>query len=243
MINQHLDKYFKDFDTLRLKPVDTTQNNHRYNSFDFCFNYFSSFSDKTQIASGDNIETSCLQLGFYLASWGMLRGSSKLLDRSLSFYVPMIETIAACDKSLWQIDVDKYHDDKVRQTLKETFAELSKHIPNQTKLTLATKIMLGVFGNVPAFDRYFKTAMQKLTDAECGFTAFNEKSLLTIHKFYSHNKQTIDSLAATTQTSVFGYGKSSFGRNITKAKVIDIIGFQYGLKMPDYETETLHRVS
>lgn len=243
MFKQNLDKYFNDFDNLRLKQVDTAQNNHRYNSFDFCFNYFSSFGNKTELASSDNIETSCLQLGFYLASWGMLRGSSELLDRSLSFYIPMIEAIADCDKSIWEIDVDKYQDSSVRQTLKETFDKLSKHIPNQTKLTLATKIMLGVFGNVPAFDRYFKTAMQKLSNAECGFSTFSDKSLLTIHKFYSHNKQTIDSLAASTQTNVFGYGKSTEGRNITKAKVIDIIGFQYGLKMPDYEKETLYRVS
>jgi len=242
MFKQHLDKYFKDFDTLRLTQVDTTQNNHRYNSFDFCFNYFSSFNDKTQLASNDNIETSCLQLGFYLASWGMLRGSSELLEKSLSFYVPMIETISTFDKSLWEIDVDKYDDKNIRQTLQDTFAKLSKHIPNQTKLTLATKIMLGVFGNVPAFDRYFKTAMRELTNAECGFTAFNDKSLLTIHKFYISNKNTIDTLAATTRTNVFGYGKSVQGRHITKAKVIDIIGFQYGIKMPDYERETLYRV-
>jgi hypothetical protein len=243
MFKQNIETYFNDFDTLRLTKVDTTQNNHRYNSFDFCFNYFSSFADKAQIANDENIETSCLQLGFYLASWGMLRGSSELLEKSLGFYIPMVRTIADFDNTIWAIDVDKYDDEYTRKALKDTYEQLSKHIPNQSKLTLATKIMLGVFGNVPAFDRYFKLAMRELTGAECGFTAFNDKSLLTIYKFYKSNKKAIDTLAAKTRTNVFGYGKSLQGRHIPKAKVIDIIGFQYGLKMPEYEREALHRDS
>ena len=233
MFKQNIETYFNDFDNLRLTKVDTTQNNHRYNSFDFCFNYFSSFADKTQIANDENLETSCLQLGFYLASWGMLRGSSELLEKSLSFYIPMVRTISTFDKSIWEIDVDKYDDGDIQKALKDTYHEIGKHIPNQAKVTLATKIMLGVFGNVPAFDRYFKLAMRELTNLECSFTGFNDKSLLAIYKFYTSNKQTIDTLNAKTKTSVFGYGKSLQGRHITKAKVIDIIGFQYGLKMPE----------
>lgn len=236
MYNQNLDTYFKDFDRKRL-TVDITQNDHRYNSFDFCFNYFSSFDDKKQIISEQNIETSCLQLGFYLASWGMFRGSSELLGRSLSYFIPMLKTIADCDKLVWTIDVDQYDDKMVREVLKDTYSKISFHIPNKTTLTLATKIMLGVFGNVPAFDRFFKTAMSNFTESECGFTSFNDNCLLTIHKFYSNNKKAIDTLANKTQTNVFGFGNSIKGRNITKAKVIDIVGFQYGLEMQTYLIE------
>jgi len=62
-------------------------------SFDYCFNHFQSFreEDKVQkLAEAGNMEMSCLQLGFYLASWGMLRGSSFLLEKSLRFYQPPI---------------------------------------------------------------------------------------------------------------------------------------------------------
>ena len=233
MKREQLDYYFNEFDKERMNVVNDTQNSHRYNSFDFCFNYFSSFEDKTHLANSNNIETSCLQLGFYLPSWGMLRGSSELLDKSLSFYIPLIETISVCDNSIWAIDVNNYGDEIIRQNLIEIYNKLSKHIPNKSTLTLVTKIMLGVFGNVPAFDRYFKIAMKNLTNQECGFTVFNHNSLSTIYKFYSCNNQIIDSLANKTKTNVFGYSRLLQGQNFTKAKVIDIIGFQFGQKISE----------
>jgi hypothetical protein len=69
----------------------------RYASFDYCFNYFQAFrerDDVKSIAADDHRQLSCLQLGFYLASWGMLRGSTDLLQRSVKHLVPLIETIA-----------------------------------------------------------------------------------------------------------------------------------------------------
>jgi hypothetical protein len=47
----------------------------RYTSFDHCFNFFQSHhvSNKLpQLLEGENLMQACLQLGFYLASWGML---------------------------------------------------------------------------------------------------------------------------------------------------------------------------
>jgi hypothetical protein len=57
----------------------------RYASFDYCFNYFRSFREQDRtadIAAPQNLQMSCLQLGFYLASWGMLRGSSPCCARA-----------------------------------------------------------------------------------------------------------------------------------------------------------------
>ena len=58
----------------------------RYASFDYCFNYFQSFRETGRtvgLAAPENMLLSCLHLGFYLASWGMFRGSSDLPSRSL----------------------------------------------------------------------------------------------------------------------------------------------------------------
>ena len=58
----------------------------RYASFDYCFNHFQDArdtGDTAGLAKGDNLLQSCLHLGFYLASWGMMRGSSQLLQRSI----------------------------------------------------------------------------------------------------------------------------------------------------------------
>ena len=51
--------------------------NERYTSFDYCYNYFQAFRESGEVsalATPTNIQVSCLQLGFYLASWGMLPG-------------------------------------------------------------------------------------------------------------------------------------------------------------------------
>jgi hypothetical protein len=58
----------------------------RYTSFDYCFNYFQVFREQDrvkEIAALESMQLSCLHLGFYLASWGMFRGSSTLLLKSL----------------------------------------------------------------------------------------------------------------------------------------------------------------
>lgn len=76
----------------------------RYTSFDYCYNYFRTTNDLTQ-----DIEKSCLVLGFYLASWGMFRGSSFLLQRNIKHFCPTISYIEKIDASVWDIDVDNYN--------------------------------------------------------------------------------------------------------------------------------------
>ena len=87
------------------KPED------RYASFDYCFNYFKTTESKNLI---DNLEMSCLTIGFYLASWGMLRGSSFLLQKSVKYYKDLVEYIASLPKDTWLIDVDNYPDNYER---------------------------------------------------------------------------------------------------------------------------------
>ena len=60
----------------------------RYSSFDYCYNYFSQTSPDALLK---NMEKSCLAIGFYLASWGMFRGSSFLLQKSVKYYEPLID--------------------------------------------------------------------------------------------------------------------------------------------------------
>jgi hypothetical protein len=58
----------------------------RYASFDYCFNYFQEARDSgntAQLADDEHRMLSCFQLGFFLASWGMMRGSGDLYQRSV----------------------------------------------------------------------------------------------------------------------------------------------------------------
>ena len=83
----------------------------RYASFDYCFNYFRSFHSRGEtamLASPAHLQESCLQVGFYLASWGMFRGGTVLLDRSLRYLVPVVQAIGDAPDEIWSIDADKY---------------------------------------------------------------------------------------------------------------------------------------
>ncbi len=200
--------------------------NERYTSYDYCYNYF------RQTDLTNDIEKSCLVLGFYLASWGMLRGSSFLLQKSIKHLEPTIEYISTLDKSFWNIDVDQYTNENI-DTILEIYENIKlKLVPqNKAHLTLVTKVLLGVFGFVPAFDQYFCYTFRKIYKEQenCAFTSFNQKSLNCIKDFYDKNKIEIDRLSAKTYTLDFETGEKT-KLNYTKAKIIDMYGFNYGLK-------------
>jgi hypothetical protein len=195
---------------------------HRYTSFDYCYNYFHP-DNRSKI--GD-MEKGCSVLGFYLASWGMMRGSSFLLEKSVKHYEKTVQYITDCDSSLWKIDADCYTDDNIAKILKtyndikETLC-IEKHKP----LTLVTKILLGVFGFVPAFDDFFCETFGNLFENQCGFRSLNRTSLQCIAEFYKENIETINSISGNTKTLDFATGKPT-KLLYPKAKIIDMYGFQ-----------------
>lgn len=195
----------------------------RYTSFDYCYNYFRTTNDPTK-----DIEKSCLTLGFYLASWGMFRGSSFLLQKSVKHFQPTIQYIATLDKSVWDIDVDNYDETNVKTIIK-IYKYIKDHLilNGNSDLTLITKILLGVFGLIPAFDNYFCNTFRVISDGQCGFRKVNVKSLTFIKTFYEANKMTIDKLSAETFTTDFMTGHKTT-TNYPKAKIIDMYAFTVG---------------
>lgn len=196
---------------------------HRYTSFDYCYNYFRTTTDLT-----NDIEKSCLTLGFYLASWGMFRGSSFLLQKSLKHFQATIEYVATLDDSIWNIDVDNYNETNI-QTIIKIYKDIKERLilNDNSDLTLITKILLGVFGFVPAFDNYFCNTFRVISEGQNGFRKINIKSLTFIKKFYEANKGSIDKLSAETFTTDFLTGQKTT-TNYPKAKIIDMYGFTVG---------------
>jgi len=193
----------------------------RYASFDFCYNYFYSFYKRNklnELADEKNLQMSCLQLGFYLASWGMMRGSSFLLEKSVKNYKNLIVAISKMNPKLWEIDVDKYNEENIKLLLncKQQIIEvLGKQ--NKPSDTLVTKIMLGVFANIPAYDQYFRKSLR--------LHSVNKKSLLKIKNFYEENKETFDSYKIHTFDFLISKETDII---YTKAKLIDMCGFMDG---------------
>ena len=190
----------------------------RYSSFDYCYNYFYDFykQDKIEELSNEkNLQISCLQLGFYLASWGMLRPSSFLIDKSAKHYEDLIEKISQMEPELWEIDVDNYNENNVYLLInrRDDIRDAFKTERNPTE-TLLSKIMLGVFGNVPAFDTYFKAS-------GIGVKKFNDNSLFEIQNFYKSHQSDFDSLNFKT----IDFSGNKTDNKYTVAKLIDMYGF------------------
>lgn len=193
--------------------------NARYASFDYCFNYFQSYREAGNIeaiAEGENIQISCLHLGFYLASWGMFRASAELLQKSARHLIPAIKLIASANTALWEIDAHCYTEPHIQQLI-EMKHSLCQKYPGMSD-TLASKIMLGVFGNVPAFDKNFKKGFKVAT--------FGPKALRKIAAYYNENSLVIDKYLIPTLDFVSG---KPTARNYTRAKVIDMAFFIEGL--------------
>jgi hypothetical protein len=173
----------------------------------------------------EDIEKSCLTLGFYLASWGMFRGSSFLLQHSVKQFFPTIQYINSLDKSVWSIDVDKYSEENI-QTIIKIYQDIKKNLiqNDNTDLTLITKVLLGVFGFVPAFDSYFSGSFRLISEGRCGFRRVNKNSLTFIGEFYLTNQEVIDKLSSETFTTDFLIEKKT-QIHYPKAKIIDMYGF------------------
>jgi hypothetical protein len=147
----------------------------------------------------------------------MLRGSSSLLQKSIKFYEPLLRYIVSAPRELWEIDADDYSQEKKKLLLNCRRNIGMALAPCGATDTLATKIMLGVFGNVPAFDSAFKLGF--------GVSTFGWLALSKIQQFYIENQEEIDKYRLPTID--YDTGKPT-KRLYTRAKVIDMIFFIEG---------------
>jgi hypothetical protein len=193
----------------------------RYASFDYCFNHFQQAcedNDTARLADADHLLLSCLQLGFYLASWGMMRGSGDLLQRSVRELAPVVEQVASEPKSTWALDAHSFTADAgevlaLSERIQKAFSIRASDI-------LLTKVMLGVFGCVPAFDRFFQIGFKCNT--------LCERALLRIGKFYDDNQAVIDASAVWTLDFDTGLDTE---RRYSRSKLIDMVHFQEGFNL------------
>lgn len=136
--------------------------------------------------SVEEIDLASLNLGFYLASWGMYRGSSFLLQYDYKIHAEAISIILKY-KCLRAITLDNL-DDKKTTKIFELIDELKEHYkPYREKIkkseeepqkdisdTLVTKILLGTLGCIPAYDEYF---IKGIRTKGLKFSNLNKKTL------------------------------------------------------------------
>jgi hypothetical protein len=191
----------------------------RYSSFDYCFNWFQGHHEEgrlAELASPAALQVSCLQLGFYLASWGMYRGGAELLRRSARSLEPVIEAIVDAPREIWNLDLDGYSSDGIDLALL-VGRSFRRAFPGRSSDTLVTKAMLGLFGCVPAYDRFFRQGFEAST--------FGQKSLRRLGAFWHAHREVIED--HRVRTLDFAAGQET-ERRYTQAKVVDMLFFMKG---------------
>ena len=205
----------------------------RYASYDFCYGYFQ--THRHHLA--ENMELSCLHLWAYLASWGMLRGSSLLLQEcSMKALSGVVKYLDSLPEDVWLLDVPDYKSIRVKRKISKIFTKIKERISSikldnkkqhvSATTTLVTKIMLGTLGCVPAFDQKFVVAFKKEFEGTgCKFKEVNDDALKCIHDFYESNSD----LLYPAFYPIIGFnGKPIMNIQYKYAKLIDMYGFYKG---------------
>ena len=167
--------------------------NGRFRSWEHCYKCFHDARGNGEV----DYDYLSLQLAFYLASWGMYRGSSFLLQKDYKVHTPIVKQIlkteydcllglecsdikkASIQRALLHLNskMEKYYDD-IRKSVKEN------DVKNKVSTTLITKILMGTLGCVPAYDRYF---IDGVKDQKVSTGIYNMNSLLKLADFYEEN--------------------------------------------------------
>ena len=139
--------------------------NTRYKSWEWCHK---AFLEHRKDRSDKNIEFLSLHLAFYLASWGMYRGSSYLLQRDYKAHKEAVRAILQQQyESLWNFEPTEQNINEADNRLfdpstgvywrvKESYCDYEGDQDDEASDTLTTKILMGTFGCIPAFDRFLK---------------------------------------------------------------------------------------
>ena len=148
-----------------------------------------------------------LSLAFYLASWGMYRGSSDLLFRDYKVLEPTVLYLssAAADDCDW---TDCLFTDEDMGSLPARIAELAANLKQvlssklkrpdvpghdpQPSDILLSKILLNTLGCVPAFDTEVKTALADLFSDYTAGDSFRPLVLKAVGELARQNRELIE---------------------------------------------------
>jgi hypothetical protein len=198
----------------------------RSQSYDHCYNYF----DDTKDPEAD-LEKSCAVLGFYLASWGMYRGSTYLQQETNSSHLaPAIRTIQTLRPTLAGIDLNNYSERNIDLVL-SAYEEIkgALQIRQRSQVTIVTKVMVAAFGCIPAFDRNFSQAFRRALQPQARLPHGRVDSdvLRMLAAFYQANQDGIEKLHRESRTVAFGTDTVT-GHRLSRAKIVDMYFYELG---------------
>lgn len=177
---------------------------HRYKSWEYCYKNF--IEARSKKLNSSDIDTLTLHLAFYLASWGMYRGSSFLLQRDYKIHTPVVEELLK-DKydGFANINWNESSDEDTKFDLLDSLTEeingyyaevrksVSPNLKNKDDISnvLLTKILMGTLGCAPAYDRFF---IQGIKSLGVSTGNFNRNSLDKLINFYRKNSDRLEEI-------------------------------------------------
>lgn len=205
--------------------------NGRSRSWEHCYRVFRD----ARTAPSPDYDYLSLHLAFYLASWGMYRGSCFILQKDYKVHTPIVEEILkpeydclfglACT-DLRNSDVRKQYTklyDKIVGYFDPIRNEVAgRVVESQVSPVLITKILMGTLGCVPAYDRFFEEGaryfgLEKKT--------YHEDSLLELADIYEAHNDRLEEARRGMRTEDLVY---------PQMKLLDMgfwqIGFEEDLK-------------
>lgn len=202
--------------------------NGRYRSWEHCYSHFIKARGSQEI----DYDYLSLQLAFYLASWGMYRGSSFLLQKDYKVHISVVkELLSEKYDALAGIECTDFRKESNQQLLKDINSFLGQYydkirrevkeqeLKNPLSFTLITKILMGTLGCVPAYDRYFIAGVknQKIATGN-----YNLKSIMQLVDFYEKNSARLEPVREKMEVEGMPY---------PQMKLIDMGFWQVGFEL------------
>ena len=168
--------------------------NGRSRSWEHCYRVF---RDARTDPSPD-CDYLSLHLAFYLASWGMYRGSSFLLQKDYKVLSPVVEEVLKPEYDcLFGIACADLRESEVQGSLEKLNKYIAAHfgpirdevagrkVVSSVSPVLITKILMGTLGCVPAYDRFFVDGIKKYKVTTQEYTPESVRRLVDFYE--EHN--------------------------------------------------------
>jgi hypothetical protein len=151
----------------------------------------------------------------------MYRGSGQLIRHSARRLIPTVEAVLTASDEIWSIDADDYSI-RARDTVLSVAEELRRTLPSPASDTLVTKVMLGVFGCVPALDSYFTRGFGLSSNRP-----LRSDTLEAITEYFNGKAEVLQEQRIFTLDFASG---SETTRRYPVAKIIDMVFFVEGTR-------------
>lgn len=191
---------------------------------------------KSLIATEKEIELTALHIGFFLANWGMFRGGGYLINFNLDFFKTLsVYLFSKLPQDFWNLSFEDFNPNDIGKSnnAQSLFDSSIERINNfeadiiSWTSTLTTKLLMGIWGNCPANDRYFRIGLSiyAKNNPNVKLRGRTEITGRFISDMYS--------LVEKMNWNLNGY-KTKAGKNMyPPGKLIDMAFFQYGYDLSD----------